>query len=431
MQRRSLARRPALSAWPITLLAVLVLALPARAAGPEDEPAPAADDDMADILKALGEDDTTRAEAAPAPVPAAPAVPSGAAGGGGLMPTRELNPAIALIGDFAAAWFSDADNLQRGGHDPNETGFDLQQLELSLMAAVDPYFRFDSNLVFTLDGVEIEQAYGTTLALPWNLQVRAGQFLTRFGRLNDTHPHAWDFADQTLVLGRFLGSEGQRGLGVEISLLLPLPWYVEVVGTMMRAAGGETMPSFYGEDDPGIDGFDDFLYVVALKQFFPMGDDWSLAWGLSAALGPNGTANGNRTEIFGTDLYLKWRPITYGSDQEVGFQTEWLFRRRQVPNDVLQDLGGFAQVVWRFARRWAVAARYDFLSGVRNDYLDPEADDQEHRASANVTFWPTEFSRLRLQYNATLPLWRDDVTAIHAVFLTLELVAGAHGAHSF
>ena len=55
---------------------------------------------------------------------------------------------------------------------------------------VDPYFRFDSNLVFSQFGVEIEEAYATTLDLPANLQVRAGQFLTRFGRINATHPHA-------------------------------------------------------------------------------------------------------------------------------------------------------------------------------------------------------------------------------------------------
>lgn len=424
------------------LLVLFLLARPLGAAepgGPRPEPPPGdpapapapsgTDEDMAEILEALGQDAAAAAAAQPAPA-AAPPVTTGAAGSG-LMPTRDLNPAISLIGDFALAWFSDDEPLQRGGHDPTETGFNLQQLELSLMAAVDPYFRFDANVVFSLFGVEVEEAYGTTLSLPWNLQVRAGQFLTRFGRINNTHPHAWDFADQPLVIGQFFGSEGQRGLGAELSALLPLPWYVEVVGTMMMADGGATMRSFYGNDDPGVDGMDDFVWVVALKQFFPLSDDWSLAFGLSAAFGPNPTGRDNRSEIYGADVYFKWRPITYGSYQEVGLQSEWLLRRRQVPNDVLQDFGGYTQLVWRFARRWAVAARHELLSGVRADYLDPEQDDHEHRASANVTFWPTEFSRLRLQYNASLPAWRDDVDVIHGVFLTLELVAGAHGAHAF
>ena len=109
-------------------------------------------------------------------------------------------PNISIILDVAAAMFSDDDNLQGGAHDPNSNGFNLQQLELSLNKSVDPYFRFDSNIVFSLFGVEVEEAYATTIDLPWNLQVRAGQFLTRFGRINPTHPHSWDFVEPPLPL---------------------------------------------------------------------------------------------------------------------------------------------------------------------------------------------------------------------------------------
>ena len=403
----------------------MILLVGARAHAEEPAPPPS-DAEVAELLEALDADATSRTET---DLPLAS--PSVAPTGSGLTASREMNPALSLVADFALAWFSEERNHQRGGHDPTEVGFNLQQLELSLQAAVDPYFRFDANIVFSLFGVEVEEAYGTTLALPWNLQLRAGQFLTRFGRLNASHPHSWDFADQALVLGKMFGSEGQRGLGVEISALLPLPWYVEIVTTMMMADGGATMRSFFGNDDADIDSpyVDDFFYLVAIKQFFDLSRDWSLSWGVSAAFGPNATGRGNRTETYGTDLYLKWRPISYGSHSVVSFQTEWMLRRRQVPGDVLQDFGGYAQVLWRFARRWAVGLRYDFLSGVRNDYLDPEETDHEHRATVAATFWPTEFSRLRLQYSADVPRWRD--TPVHALFLTLELVAGAHGAHQF
>ena len=70
--------------------------------------------------------------------------------------------------------------------------------------------------------------YGTEYAaplLPHSLQARAGQFLTRFGRLNPTHPHTWDLVDQPFALGRVFGSEGNRGAGVELSWLTPLSWY--------------------------------------------------------------------------------------------------------------------------------------------------------------------------------------------------------------
>jgi len=358
------------------------------------------------------------------PAPGAAAPPSS-----GLTAGNQLNPAISLAADFALAAFSDADHGQRGGHDPTANGFNLQQLELSIQTAVDPYFRFDANIVFALFGVELEEAYGTTLGLPLNLQARVGQLLTRFGRINATHPHAWAFVDQPLVIGKLFGGEGHRGLGAELSLLLPLPWYVEVVGSAVNDAGGASARSFYGNVPQPVEGPQDLIWVGAIKQFFPLAKDWSLAWGLSGAFGPNPTGADNRTEVFGTDVYLKYRPITRGSYTTVSLEAEWLVRRRQVPGDVLVDDGGYGQLVWRLARRWALAGRWERVSGVEGDYLDPEEDSAEQRVAANVTWWPTEFSRLRLQYGTDWPSRRDDPN--HAVFLAVEFVSGAHGAHRF
>ncbi len=342
---------------------------------------------------------------------------------------QSLNPDISFIADIAFAYFSVDKPLMSGGHDPTKTGFNLQQLELAVGAAVDPYFRFDANIVFSQFGVEIEEVYATSLSLPWNLQLRAGQFLTRFGRVNNSHPHTWAFVDQTLVVGKFFGSEGNRGLGLELSWLAPLlPWYVELVGSVTDAAGAATARSFYGGTDLGVDGPGDFQYTAALKQFFPLSDNWSLFWGLSFASGPNPTGRDNRSEIYGTDLYIKYRPITHGSYTVVSLQAEYLLRRRQVPDDVLMDHGLYATLFYRFARRWAAAARYEFLTGVEGDYLDATWDGDRHRASANVTFWPTEFSRLRLQYGYDTPSWRP---GYHMLFLAMEFAVGAHGAHKF
>ncbi len=115
----------------------------------------------------------------------------------------------------------DPEHHQTGGHDPSENGFNLQALELSLGSSVDPYFRFDAQLVFAEEGVELEEAYATTLDLGSRLQARAGQFLTRFGRLNATHLHTWNFVDQPFALGRAFGADGNRGLGFELSYLTP------------------------------------------------------------------------------------------------------------------------------------------------------------------------------------------------------------------
>jgi hypothetical protein len=347
-----------------------------------------------------------------------------------------MNPDISFVLDVAAAWFSADDNLQTGGHDPTENGFNLQQLEMSIGKAVDPYFRVDGNIVFSQFGVEIEEAYGTTLALPHNLQVRAGQFLTRFGRLNATHPHSWDFVDQPFAIGRIFGAEGNRGLGVEASYLTPLPFYLELVGSVTDAAGESTARSFFGASDLPLETPLDVQATVAAKTFAELSANWSLLGGLSLATGPNATGHDNRSDVWGADLYVKYRPITGASPTVIALQAELFYRRRQVPDAVLADLSGYAYLSWRFAQRWGAAARYEYGSAAEAtvggdvvDDLDPEWTRARHRVSGNLTFWPTEFSRLRAQVSVDDPRWLPD--PIVAGFLALELVIGAHGAHHF
>ena len=338
---------------------------------PSGDPAPAP----------VGSEPEAEPEAEPAPAPSAPA-PSTAAGGApddvfaelehqlttpGSKPAaapeprargaQSMNPDLALIADFAAAWFSDDQHRQTGGHDPARTGFNLQGLELNARSVVDPYLRFDANLVFAEEGVEIEEVYATTLDLPCRLQARFGQFSTRFGRINATHPHAWDFSDQPFALGRVFGAEGNRGLGVELSWLVPLPWYVELVGSATQANGEGTARSFFGDSDRGVERPWDLLGVGALKQFFDLHRDWSLLFGLSAALGPNASGEDQRTAVYGTDLYLKYRPLVGAHPTVVTWQTEVLHRRRQVSGEVLWDTSGYSQVAVRFARRWTRPAR--------------------------------------------------------------------------
>lgn len=351
---------------------------------------------------------------------------------------QSLNPDIALIADVAAAWFSSDEPLQTGGHDPTVTGFNLQQLELSAKSVVDPYFDFNANIVFSLYGVEVEEVYATTRALPARTQLRVGQFLTRFGRLNNSHPHGWDFVDQPFVLGRVLGGEGNRGLGVEGSVLLPVPWFTELVVSETMAGGEATARSFYGPQDLGVDRPWDLQTTVALKQFFPLSSDHSLFWGLSWAAGPNASGRDNRSELYATDLFYKYRPISRSSAAWLSLQGELIHRRRQVPDDVLADWNAYEQLTWRFSQRWALAARHELGTAARlldgslaeeADTLDPEWDATRQRVSLNTTFWPTEFSRLRLQGASDLVGWREQPD--WSVFLAFEFAVGAHGAHAF
>ncbi len=343
---------------------------------------------------------------------------------------QSMNPDMSFILDVAGAWFSAEEPRQTGAHDPNRTGFTLQQLELHVESSVDQVFEMDANIVFSLFGVEVEEAFATTLGLPANLQVRAGQFLTRFGRLNPTHPHSWSFLDQPIVNGKFFGGEGSRGLGGELSWLAPVPWFVEVVGAINNADGACCARSFFGGQDLGVDTPQDLLATVALKQFFELNPSWSLFWGLSMQTGPNPTGQGNRTEIYGTDLFLRYRPLSDPNRSNLNIQAESMLRRRQVPDDVLQDWGLYAQAVYQFALQWEVGARYEQVSGVRQgDTLDPDWISDRRRVSVQATYYPSHFSRWRIQGAYDDADWFDGPD--FAIMTALEVLIGAHGAHNY
>lgn len=371
------------------------------------------------IQRALGADQAASEEESQE---AAPSLPPA---------VQSLLPDLSVTLDVAAAAFSRREPLQTGGHDPVENGFTLQQLELALASMVDPYFRFDANLVFSSFGVEIEEAYATTLALPGLLQLRAGQFLTRFGRINPTHLHSWDFVDQPFAIGRVFGGEGNRGAGAELSVLAPLPWFVELSGAATMARGEGTARSFFGAEDLGVESPLDLQYTAALKQFFPLGDDLSLSFGVSAATGPNPTGRSNRTDVYGVDVYLKYRPITRASTLVLSLQSEWLYRRRQIPSALLQDATGYVQAFLRFARRWETAVRWELGTPVKGalDPLDPEWTENRQRTTASLTFRPTEFSRIRAQGGVDAPAWLD--APIWSAMLAIEITAGSHAAHPF
>src|SRR5438045_3443793 len=148
-----------------------------------------------------------------------------------------------------AGWSSARDpsaQLELGDHDPIKRGFSLRNAEIAVDGAVDPYFKGFGNIVFKLDknnetSTELEEAFLQTTSLPWNLQLKGGQFFANFGRQNPQHPHQWAFVDQPLVLTRLLGQEGLRTIGAQVSWLFLTTFFLEAY---MGVLYGQGIPPF-------------------------------------------------------------------------------------------------------------------------------------------------------------------------------------------
>ncbi|MDB6122027.1 MAG: hypothetical protein JWQ71_1020, partial [Pedosphaera sp.] len=364
---------------------------------------------------------------------------------------------------------SDIESLELGGHDPKQRGFTIQNLETVFEGKIDPYFRGQANIVLQIDPhgetiIEAEEAYLETLSLPLNLQVKAGQFFTEFGRLNPTHPHTWDFVDQPLVNGRFLGEDGLRSAGARISWLTPTPFYSELFFALQNSQGGTAfsfrndhggMP-FLGRTslDRRVKTLGDMLFVPRYVASFNLSDAQTLVAGASAAFGPNSSGNNTDTQIYGVDLFWKWKsPKQHAGFPFVTWQTEAMMRRFQagafngdlngngildpgeqdingngvpdlLPRETVVDYGAYSQVSFGFRKGWVAALRGDYVfpekQALYERILGPDLERATRwRISPNLTWYPSEFSKIRLQYNFD---HRNGIGDDHSVWMQFEFL---------
>jgi hypothetical protein len=384
------------------------------------------------------------------------AQPMPVAGGGG--GKNYMNISFDGLFTFDESSTRHVDRLQVGDHDPQQRGFNARNLELALDGAVDPYFEAFANIVFKLDNdneteIEVEEAFLQTTSLPFGLQVKAGQFFAPFGRLNTMHPHAWDFSDAALVHGRLLGPDGLRGVGAQVSWTVPVPWYSQVFLAMQNGRGG-TGYSFRnpGEDgifygrlttDRELRGLQDFVFVPRWENSVNLGDTQTVLGGVSGAFGSNETGAHSHTQIYGSDFLYKWKSArAEGGFPFVKWQTEAMYRRFEAGRGVdlefpvaetFHDWGLYSQVLWGFKKGWIAGVRGEHLHMQESEFTDDDERQSRERVSVNLTYLPTEFSRLRLQYNHDF-LEENEFLAgrdVDSVILQFEFILGAHGAHKF
>ncbi len=375
---------------------------------------------------------------------------------------------VSLDALFAAGTSTERDSslqtLEGGDHDPRKRGFTVQQAELSFSGAVDPYFTGEAHIVYLIDPVigdtriELEEAFLTTQALPYGLQLKGGFYLTEFGLINPTHPHAWDWMDQPVINTRLFGPDGLRQAGVRLAWLTPLPWFSELyVG--MQNADGETASSFLANPDlfdarpiggrpfvqRDVKSLKDLLYSVRWENFWNLSDTVSTKLGVSGLFGPNATGPDADTRIYGADLKLRWRPANnFRGWPFFLWQSEVMARDYtadrndmfDLPRETLRDWGLYTQALYGFYYGWAAGLRYEYASGRGESVLafngrneDPFRDDR-HRISPLLVWHPSEFSRIRLQYNYDRAdhLLHEDA---HSVWLGVEFLYGAHPAHKY
>lgn len=303
-----------------------------------------------------------------------------------------------------------------------DKGFNLNYAEVAMRSSVDPYF--DAFAIFHLrpDAFEIEEAYVQTTALPYALKVKAGKFRSAFGRINAKHQHSWHFDSQPIIFKSLFGPDGINDAGVQLQWVAPTDTYF-MAG--VEAMQGSNTRSFGDTEENN-------LYVGYLKSSVDVGEDLSILGGVSFAHGKNAENNTtNPTNIYGLDLTMRDQ---LGSYSALTWQSEYLYRNKNIGTRHNKQAGLYSELIYQYNNNYSAGFRYDRIT--KNDvdlstYAGIDTNNLD-RYTTMLEYKPFPMSRFRLSYTYD----RTKVIAgerknINEVMLSLNIAAGAHGAHDY
>lgn len=338
------------------------------------------------------------------------------------------------------------DELATGGHDPRREPFSAQAVEPGASLRTR-YVEGFANYLFFQDGEgdwdgELEEAFGKIVNLPGGFELKGGQYLARFGALNDKHLHAWDFVDAETANSRFLGEEGLLLQGGELSWTLPLGMDPALVG-IASLGFGNARAHDHGHDEHDHEEetphegeeavLADDVWTARLMGRYRFDDFHALTAGVSWAGGTNGF--GRDTGVLGLDAEYLWRERGLeAGGRALRWRNELLWRDAEAfsehdeDDDGLidethsgsyQEWGFYSHVIYTWNARLDSGLRLGWVEGV-----DDFGQDERLRVSPSVSWWFDDARRigLRAQYNYDAIASREDQ---HSLWLQLNIALGS------
>ncbi len=388
---------------------------------------------------------------------------------------NSFNPAISLIldgryasfnnepGDYELPGFALGNEASLG-----EEGMSLGHTELTASANVDNQFYGQATLaIHEHEGsteVELEEAFIQTLGLGNGLTLKAGRFFSAMGYLNEQHEHAWDFADAPLIYRGLFGNQ-LRDDGLQISYIAPTDTFLQLGAEALR---GSRFPA--GGEQSGVGSWTIFANVggdIGIEHSWLLGLSHWQADDIEGRTSSGGHSHVDhdhgeddhgdevveipsftgKSKISALDLVYKWSPNGNPKNRNLKLQFEYFDRREDgtislLNSDPLEvtsydghQKGWYTQAVYQFMPQWRTGLRYDQLdsdnSGAEMDLLGEAGLDNEghtpKRYSAMLEWIPSEFSRIRLQFNRDKSYEESD----NQIFLQYTHSLGSHGAHQY
>ncbi len=363
-----------------------------------------------------------------------------------------MMPDISVIGDVIADFSPEGSTIEGGRR------FEIREVELALSSAVDPYFRADFILGMSdLEGIAVEEAYVTALALPAQLLAKVGRFHMPIGKQNTTHRPELQTVEYPHVIQRFLGPEGGKGTGLWVSrIFAPFGFYQELQLTAVDHLGE-------AEEDEEVEALEasnrnlsGLGYSARLRNYWDLSESSNfelsasgatsrraqpvLCGGVPACPGIDAAPGVNvRQSLVGADLTFRWRPLQRGLYKSFIAQVEYMRQLNESDPTLPPEFGagaeyigprrnldgGYAFARYQLTRRTHIGGRFDWVE---------EEDDAGQTAnvkafSGYLQFFPSEFSKLVAAYERFMPPGGAERT--NRLLLQMTFAIGPHRPHPF
>ena len=299
------------------------------------------------------------------------------------------NPAISFV----------VDTLVQYEREGSGWDFQLQEAELFLSAPIDPFLRGYAAIVGSSEeGFDIEEAALVTTALPWNLTVKGGRFFADVGRFPHWHVEQLPFVDRPPSIERLIPGES-RAEGVEVTWLAPIEHYFRVTSGIYNSIGEQDeLPPLF--ESGGKRAFDELTWLVHPSTYFDLTDTLNLEVGGTFFT----VAQHGARYLYGVDVTLRHQPGTSEFYQGFVLGSEWLWNNQKFQDfddtgaalptgQRFKHNGGYVYLETFLGRQYSVGARFDYAE----EPIDPI--DRQRTWSAFATWFPSEFQRLRFQFD--------------------------------
>lgn len=330
-----------------------------------------------------------------------------------------FNPGITVFGNFLVR--SD-DRKVFVDDDPTEGRVDdrasLREVEVDFRAPIDPWA--DGVVITTFEAetpgdfqAGIEEGYVVLKKLPGmnsapgGLKLKLGRFRPSFGRLNVVHLHDLPQVTYSDALGEFLGPEGYIADGASGEFFLPSPSEADSIQATVAVLNGGGLPA-----DPNADA-SQIALSGRVKWFRDVAAGHDVEAGLSTRV------SDTDHQLYGADLTYRWKPFLAGEWRSFLVGLEAFLANNREAGLARNPAGLDAWTQYQFNRNWYAGLRLDWTQAVS------DSDLETWTAGAFVTYYTTEFLRLRLGYEhaeSDVPLLDGRNTG----FFELNFVFGSH-----